>query len=918
MELSYTGLCKAIRPASQTEASGILATVEFFPEEGKYHYDGHRKCGVCIPPDESPQPACGEKICPVCGKPLTRGVMGRVMELADRPFDKTAQSHEANRRPFHSLIPLKEILGELLGTGPGSKKVEAAYGSLIEKTGNEFSVLMEMGIEEIERIKALGLSGELLGQAIDRMRRGQVSIQAGYDGEYGVIRVFSSGANIGKASENLFGESDTYSETNGGQNVSLRANNGFTNDVQKLPVKASAVKKADIVKRVDLVEQGGAKTDFKQPQNAGAIVFDPAQQRIIAHEGKRVIIIAGPGTGKTAVLAARIAKIINGGIAPSSILALSFTVKAAAELRERIGSLAAFGTGGSFGAVGTSGAVDVAGTGDTTNSEGTSSAGNAATVRASTFHSFCCSLLREQAGAAGIPADFEIANESARDEILAEICKTGGGKTGPGKLGSYIEERKRFLLLPGEEEPGAGLFDFPADMPPVPKASPEMETLYSRYRNRLRESRLLDYDDLIAGTARLLAAKKGILAEYRESFRHIFVDEYQDINLSQYLLLRLLADGGKVANNDAADSPSLWVIGDPNQAIYSFRGSDKRFIDRFMLDYPDASRFELATSFRCAAPIINAAGLLTGSELRGTDRPVALYRREYPSDKSEAEGIARAISRLIGGASFFAKDSGDAGPDSGDTGSDSDGAGSDSNDTAQFAAERLGDAYADTAAPTDCAVLIRAAPLAGPVIKALKDHGIPVCRTSFELSGERPWWEEEPAKSFLHKLRESAAPEKEFKDERGNPAMARLFELADMLGGVHPLFDALAYSDSGGLPEFESEGVNILTIHAAKGLEFDHAFVPGLEDGILPFTLFGDKQRYGDNQPDRIDEERRLLYVAMTRARIGLHLSWAKSRNFRGRLLKGNPSPFLGELENIIPLLKEKRQFKKDSQLNLF
>jgi PHP family Zn ribbon phosphoesterase len=127
MELSYSGLRSAIRPASQTEAPGILATVEFFPEEGKYHYEGHRKCGICLSPDESarssPQPsaqsACGEKICPVCGKPLTGGVMGRVMELADRPFDKTAQSHEANRRPFHSLIPLKEILGELLGTGPG-------------------------------------------------------------------------------------------------------------------------------------------------------------------------------------------------------------------------------------------------------------------------------------------------------------------------------------------------------------------------------------------------------------------------------------------------------------------------------------------------------------------------------------------------------------------------------------------------------------------------------------------------------------------------------------------------------------------------------------------------------------------------------------------------------------------------------
>jgi PHP family Zn ribbon phosphoesterase len=126
MELSYAGLCgamrPAIRPASQTGASGIIATVEFFPEEGKYHYDGHRKCNVCLSPKElasagppvAPAPAGGEKMCPVCGKPLTRGVMGRVMELADRPFEKNAQGNKANRRPFHLLIPLKEILGELL------------------------------------------------------------------------------------------------------------------------------------------------------------------------------------------------------------------------------------------------------------------------------------------------------------------------------------------------------------------------------------------------------------------------------------------------------------------------------------------------------------------------------------------------------------------------------------------------------------------------------------------------------------------------------------------------------------------------------------------------------------------------------------------------------------------------------------
>jgi superfamily I DNA/RNA helicase len=101
-----------------------------------------------------------------------------------------------------------------------------------------------------------------------------------------------------------------------------------------------------------------------------------------------------------------------------------------------------------------------------------------------------------------------------------------------------------------------------------------------------------------------------------------------------------------------------------------------------------------------------------------------------------------------------------------------------------------------------------------------------------------------------------------------------------------------------------------MTIHASKGLEFDHVFIIGLEDGILPFTL------YETEAP--LEEERRLLYVAMTRARVGLHLSWARSRNFKGRILKGSPSPFLAELENIIPLVERMRPLKKDSQLSLF
>jgi uncharacterized protein (TIGR00375 family) len=205
MELSYSSLYEALSLPAGDEAalgekdprppakgrSGIIATVEFFPQEGKYHYDGHRKCGVRLDPAAALE-AGG--ICPVCGKPLTKGVLSRVMELAGRPLDEKAPCppgfRGTNRRPYHSLIPLREILGEILGCGGSSKKAGAAYNRIIEKAGSEFAVLMDRDIRDLEGLSVPGLSGALLAAAIRRMRAGEVSVDAGYDGEYGVIKVF--------------------------------------------------------------------------------------------------------------------------------------------------------------------------------------------------------------------------------------------------------------------------------------------------------------------------------------------------------------------------------------------------------------------------------------------------------------------------------------------------------------------------------------------------------------------------------------------------------------------------------------------------------------------------------------------------------------------------------------------------------
>jgi DNA helicase-2/ATP-dependent DNA helicase PcrA len=509
------------------------------------------------------------------------------------------------------------------------------------------------------------------------------------------------------------------------------------------------------------------------------------QEAIIASDAHRALVIAGPGSGKTAVIAARIGRLIGGGVRAEAILAISFTVKAAGELRQRINS----------------------------------------PVTAATFHSLCAAILRGQiTGHSPLPADFRVMSDEERDALLEEICKSDaaeGGRIRAAGLGDYIESRKRCLLLPGEERPHAAL---EAMLPEwgggCPTAKGRQEALYGLYRRRLKEMGALDFDDLVAGAVRLLAADSSLLESCRKRYQYIFVDEYQDINFAQYALLRLLAPP-----ESGAAGPSLWAIGDPNQAIYGFRGADRRFIDHFPeeggADTGKAACFQLSRSFRCAAPIVDAASRLTNTPLEGRKAEVSLSRSEYRSAQAEAEGVARIIASLLGGASFFSIDSGVSDGASGDTG------------------------------PSDCAILLRTLSLAEPFVKALNDHGIPYILQ---------------------------------KDE------SRQIEASGLA----------------------VQGVRIMTIHAAKGLEFEQVFVPALEEGILPFTLFSGE---GDTEDDRagarhIDEEKRVLYVAMTRAKTGLSLSWAQKRAFRGRLLEGRKSRFLDRLAEIVPIREETRARK--------
>ncbi len=177
-EISYFAIIEAIKSKNPQK---FLYTIEFFPQEGKYHYDGHRLCGISLSPQESKKSG---NICPNCGKPLTIGVLNRVEELADRPDGFKPE----NAIPFKSLIPLEEIIADALGTMIGTKQVEEEYKNLIEKFDNEFNVLIDVSRSELEAV-----SLPEIAEGIMRVREGKVNIEPGYDGVYGKIRIFSKG-----------------------------------------------------------------------------------------------------------------------------------------------------------------------------------------------------------------------------------------------------------------------------------------------------------------------------------------------------------------------------------------------------------------------------------------------------------------------------------------------------------------------------------------------------------------------------------------------------------------------------------------------------------------------------------------------------------------------------------------------------
>lgn len=713
--------------------SGYVGTVEFFPEEGKYHEDGHRKCNVCLTPEET---KALNGICPVCGKPLTIGVSYRVNELSDRKGDFTPP---ATAGQVFSLVPLPEIISEILGVGVGSKSVITEYERITQKLGSELSILREIPVDDITKISPL------LGEGISRLRQGKVIKHAGYDGEYGVIKLFEEDELVNKKYVNL-------------KLIDMPA--APTQTVEKFVPK--------VVVEPQIITP-------EKPKKSG---LDEQQQAAVNETHGQLLIVAGPGSGKTTVLTRRIAHLISDtGLKTANCLAITFTRRAAQEMRERLTKLL----------------------GET-----------AKDLNIHTFHSLCFEILKENHETAGLHPDFRVMSEQEK-----ELCA---------------------------------------------------------------DENALGFDELITLTVKLLEENPDIMAMYRERFQYVSVDEYQDIDENQYKLIRLLVpEDGKIC-----------AIGDPNQAIYGFRGGDSKFFKNFTQDYPQTKVINLKNNYRSTGNIVNAS-----NQMIQEFNIVSMYEKPHdkitihtaPTDKAEAEFVASTIENLIGGHSLFSIDS-----------------------------ERSTGQECDYSF-SDFAILYRTSSQLPPLIEALQRTGMPFVALSNE-----PLCEKKAVHKLLSCLNDEdvdiqlSALKEEFADKIEDNIWNFLVVLAKTHRAKDDFIHEVSMSTEADTLDKRADRITLMTLHSSKGLEFKCVFITGLEDGILPL--------YRATQQPEIEEERRLLYVGMTRAEERLFLSRAQKRKWQGLMRELPISPFLEKIENdLLNLSKFEKVFKeKDNsqQLSLF
>jgi DNA helicase II / ATP-dependent DNA helicase PcrA len=819
-EMDYFSMRRALETGE-----GYDGTVEFFPEEGKYHLDGHRKCDVCMEPTETRR-HLGR--CPVCSKPLTVGVLHRVEELADR----SDGARPVGAAGFRNLIQLPQIIGEILGVGSKSKAVAAELATLTDRLGPELGILTTAPLDEVGRV-----GSPPLAEALGRLREGRVLRESGYDGEYGVIRLFEPDELDRPASAAVLFEPPpqppappksrrTWTAASAAPAPAPPETPG-TGQGGSLPPPAA------LQPQPGHAEGGASRGERSSPLED----LDADQRTAAATVDRPLLIVAGPGTGKTRTLTHRIAYLVaERGVPPEQCLAITFTRRAADELGQRLGALLGK---------------------------------RADAVTVATFHRLGLTIVGEQRAALGLGPGVRVADEVERLGVLRSV--SGASESQARRLVAEIGLRKRERAA---RDAGA------------PPGAAEVDDLLDHYDKALRERDLVDFDDLIALPVALLGGDRALAAAYRERWAWISVDEYQDVDDLQYRLLRLLTTPGG----------NLCAIGDPDQAIYGFRGAEVGFFLRFRQDFPGAVTAQLTCNYRSSAAIVGAAvqAIAPGTLVRdrvlraGGDRaaPARLHVHRAASEAAEAQFVVHTIERLLGGSSFFSFDSGRV---DGDGGSD-----------LSFA---------------DVSVLYRTDAQSRALVEALSRAGMPFQKRSHDRLADLP-----AVRSVLRALHAADRPGAAARGSEvaaagagPEPVLARLRGAARAAGVAEVEVEALlplALRCGEDLDRFLAElalgaqvdtwdpradRVSLLTLHAAKGLEFRVVFLIGCEDGLLPL-------RFGGAAPTGagLAEERRLLFVGMTRARSHLYLSWAARRARHGTVGDRAPSPFLAAIDEAL------------------
>lgn len=670
-------------------------------------------------------------------------------------------------------------------------------------------------------------------------------------------------------------------------------------------------------------------TDAKPPGPSPADQLldglNPQQRQAVVREGSPLLIVAGAGSGKTAVLTRRIAYLMAArGVGVGQILAITFTNKAAAEMRERV-----------VGLVGE----------------------KARYMWVSTFHSTCVRILRNQAALIeGLNSNFSIYDADDSRRLLQMVGRDLGldiKRYSPRLLANAISNLKNELIDPHQAL--AGLTEDSDDL------ARAVASVYDEYQRRLRAANALDFDDLIGETVAVLQAFPQIAQYYRRRFRHVLVDEYQDTNHAQYVLVRELVGRD---SNDGIPPGELCVVGDADQSIYAFRGATIRNIEDFERDYPDTRTILLEQNYRSTQNILSAANsviarnagrrekrlwtdagagelivgyvadnehdearfvaeeidaLAEGSEITYND--VAVFYRTNNSSRSLEEVLIRAgiPYKVVGGVRFYERkeirdivaylrvldNPGDAVSLRRILNTPRRGIGDRAEACVAVYAENTGVGFGDA--------LVAAAQGKVPMLNTRAEKAIAGFVEMFdELRGrldddlgelveavlERTGYRRELEASTdpqelarLDNLNELVSVAHEFSTDRENAAALGPDDedvpdtgvLADFLERVSLVADA----DE--IPEHGAGVVTLMTLHTAKGLEFPVVFVTGWEDGMFPHM------RALDN-PTELSEERRLAYVGITRARQRLYVSRAIVRSSWGQPMLNPESRFLREI----------------------